>query len=178
MIAFVDCSVLKSFYLLGILEFLPLLFDSIEVPYTVRDEFFSSPDEEEVQKRILYLDNATSNPRGWFRMCTAGDEGALQIARDGLQEEEKSLHGGEAEAMVQALQGQLAGNVVLLIDEKKGRKVASKKSVPIHGTLYVLAVLEKRHGKLDYQQACNTLQKHGQYFSKHAIAQVLSELHP
>jgi predicted nucleic acid-binding protein len=80
------------------------------------------------------------------------------------------LDAGEASAITLALETE---NSILIIDEKKGRKVARDLNVTIIGTLKVLLIAKNKGVISSVKQLINELQKHSFRFNKAIVAEVL-----
>jgi len=87
-----------------------------------------------------------------------------------FEELKLSLDPGEASAIALALETE---NAVLIIDEKKGRKIASDLSVVIIGTLKVLLIAKNKGVIVSVKQIIDELQKHSFRFSKTIVDEVL-----
>lgn len=87
-----------------------------------------------------------------------------------FEELKLSLDPGEASAIALALE---TDNAVLIIDEKKGRKIASDLSVAIIGTLKVLLIAKNKGVIVSVKQIIDELQKHSFRFSKTIVDEVL-----
>ena len=106
------------------LDLLHQLFGPIDIPPAVYAEVADSPD-------------LASGIPGWARLRTATDSQVV----DGLRQQ---LDTGEAEAVALALEQR----ALLIIDERRGRRVAQALSIPRIGTLGVL-VRAKKRGLID-----------------------------
>ncbi|MBL4826761.1 MAG: DUF3368 domain-containing protein [Spongiibacteraceae bacterium] len=119
------------------------------------------------------LQECTSNKKlpGAMKITSAIGRGVLSVSDDfnhGIVEELK-LDRGESEAIALAL----AYRCPLLIDEKKGRRIASELGVKIFGTGAVL-VLAKKQGVIDFvAPLLNQLDDMGIYLSAKVKAQIL-----
>jgi predicted nucleic acid-binding protein len=119
MIVVSDTSPLTALITIGGQELLPRLFSEVVIPIGVRDELL----------------RAHSVLPDWLRVEAVGDsEEAARLMID--------LDRGEAEAI--ELAKELHADR-LLIDERKGRRVAVREGVPVIGLLGVL-LLAKRRG--------------------------------
>jgi predicted nucleic acid-binding protein len=80
------------------------------------------------------------------------------------------LDAGEASAISLALETE---NSVLIIDEKKGRKVARELNVTIIGTLKVLLIAKNKGVIRSVKEITDDLQKHSFRFNKTIVEEVL-----
>lgn len=127
----------------GYLGFLPLLFNKIIVPETVKRELCLDQEWEGTLKlREVLCHNSA------FQVVSAN---SINVELSRL------LDPGEAEAIWLAHEH----NGILLIDERKGRNVAFKRGIPVIGTGRVL-VAAKQMGLLDrVDKALNKLRTSG-----------------
>lgn len=103
---------------------------------------------------------------------------SIQLVRD--EEKKKGLavilDKGEASAIALALE---APNSVLIIDEKKGRKVAKELNLEMLGTLRILLLAKQKGILVSVRQAISELEKNNFRFSKairHIILREAGEL--
>lgn len=119
MIVVSDTSPILNLAAVDRLHLLRVLYAEIVVPPTV---------ELELLKNGIQLDSS------WTRVVTAGDHKAVALLR-------QELDPGEAEAIVIA--AELGANL-LLIDEKRGRRIALDRGLDVTGLLGVLAEAKAR----------------------------------
>jgi predicted nucleic acid-binding protein len=163
--AIMDCSVLRNLYYINNLDSLQRLYSRVLLPAAVRAEFLNPTNKEEESKRLQFLLDFEGRHARWFRQCTLGDKGAIEIYRSGLGDAARHLHLGETEAMAQYPSASQQGLFSLLIDERKGRIVAKTQGIPCNGTLHILARLDLQFNLLAYQDCCDILVANGQRFS-------------
>jgi predicted nucleic acid-binding protein len=82
------------------------------------------------------------------------------------------LDAGEASAIALALETE---NSVLIIDEKKGRKIARDLNVTIIGTLKVLLIAKNKGVIVSVKQIINELQKQSFRFNSTILEEVLKQ---
>jgi predicted nucleic acid-binding protein len=119
------------------LDLLTNLFQQIYIPQRVAEEITAK--EDSVAREVL------SHPA--FAVVTSTDHSLLTLL-DG------TLDYGEAEALTLAQEKQL----LLLIDEKKGRKIAKNMGLKIIGLLGVL-LLNQRRGHIPQTEALDLLEQ-------------------
>lgn len=86
---------------------------------------------------------------------------------------ERVLDSGEASAIALALEN--PSQSILIIDEKKGRKVAIENHLEVIGTLRVLLLAKEKHVILSVKETITELAKRNFRFSQEIIKQVLLE---
>jgi hypothetical protein len=112
-----DASALIALGQVGRLDLLPALYGSIAIPSGVRDELRSA----ELQRLL-------ANPGSWLEVRPATPAPLLRAL-------EADLDAEEAEAISLAVQVKAD---LLLIDERRGRAVATRLGLKVLGTLGVL----------------------------------------
>jgi predicted nucleic acid-binding protein len=137
MIVVADTSPLNYLALLGHIEILPKIYAEVVVPQTVLDELQDSDAPEEV--RALF-----SVPLSWLQICT------LAFQQDPMMER---LDRGEQDAIL--LAESLKADR-LIIDDLEGRREATRRGLPVIGTLGLLAEGARRN-LLDLPQALAAL---------------------
>jgi predicted nucleic acid-binding protein len=116
-----DTSPVLNLARIGRLEFLPLLYQLVLIPSAVYEEL-------RIAKRDLPSDvDFASLP--WLTVATPKD-------RNRVQELRESLDAGEAEAIVLAIE---RGADLLLVDERRGRRIAVAAGATVTGLLGVVA---------------------------------------
>lgn len=138
MTAVADTSPLCYLVLIGHVELLPALFDSILIPQAVANEL-SRPSVPDVLKRW-----ATIFPP-WLEVAAAPNSE--------LPEHMTGLHRGELEPLL--LARQRSANLVLL-DDQRARRAAQKLGLPVMGLLGILRVAAER-GMIDLTAALGQL---------------------
>jgi predicted nucleic acid-binding protein len=122
----IDTSCVIALDHAGLVPLLSVLFTSVLVPKTVREELF----KRRVTKDRL---QAIFENFAFFERCDGYDRGAVDILLL-----ERDRHGtrdrGEAEAVVQASQF----GAVVIIDDLWGRELAERYALDYHGTLWVI----------------------------------------
>ena len=122
-VAVIDTSVLIALDHLGLLGYLGSHYERVLVPSVVRGQLLDAKPEAATTAMTVLIDAPPFEP------CDQYDLAALEIFKI-------SLDPGEAEAMAQ-MQSREAD--YLLIDEKKGRRVAKSAGHSIVGTATILA---------------------------------------
>ena len=125
MIIISDTSVITNLIQLEEIEILKKLFEEIIIPPAVNEEIYQIPS----QKPII-----ESTP--WIKTIPVKDKDLFNKLLDQLDK-------GEAEAI--ALSVELKADL-LLIDEKKGRKIATEYGIKITGLIGIL--IEAKHAKI------------------------------
>ena len=119
MIVVSDTSPILNLALIGELDLLNELFSVVVIPSGV---------QRELAKLRIQLDST------WIDVTRANDRAAVARLRS-------ELDAGESEAIVAAVE---LGADLLLIDEKRGRRIASERGLRIMGLLGVLAEAKQR----------------------------------
>lgn len=137
-----DTSVLINLHHLDLLPSLSLFYREVLVPAPVRVEFLRRDDQRsrEVALNILTI-------RGLFSPCDYFDTPQVELYRL------EKMKGAEAEALSQL---HIRSADVLLIDERIGRKIATREMRKVHGTASILARLHI-NGITDYWSSINVL---------------------
>lgn len=117
MLVVADASPLIALIEISRLEILPALFSNIVIPPEVMSELQSN-------KRPSAVRNFAAAPPTWLQICTPSKVETIP-----------TLDRGETAAICLALE--LKADL-LLIDEAKGRRAATKRHLPITGTIGVL----------------------------------------
>jgi len=139
-----DTSCLIALERIGHLDLLQKIFTTIYTTQTVAEEF-----EEHLPGWILIKEVSNTNM---------------------VEKLQLILDAGEASAITLALETE---NSILIIDEKKGRKVARDLNVAIIGTLKVLLIAKNKGVISSVKQLINELQKHSFRFNKAIVEEVL-----
>lgn len=146
MIVVSDATPINHLIRAGAIHILPDLLGRVIIPEAVFRELQADKTPDEVKNYIL------SDPK-WLEVCR------VTFVFD---EDLDSLDMGEREAI------QLAEELnadLLLIDEKMGREIALKRSLPVVGTLGILEQAEIK-GIVDFKEILNKLKATGFYVSK------------
>ena len=130
MIVVSDTSPVLNLARIGRLDLLPSLYRQVLIPSAVYEELIRSKSDLPPAVEIV------SQP--WLIVATANDQERVQELRGYLDP-------GEAEAIVLAIE--LRADL-LLVDERRGRRVASAAGLAITGLLGVIATA-KRDGLID-----------------------------
>lgn len=151
--AIIDTSALISFYYLGYIEYLNLIFSEIKVPRAVEAEFLQKPDKViDITDRHKVLESLYSNCK-WFNRC-----GNYYDEYIDLYSSYNKLDDGELEVFAQ---NQFFNcTCVLIIDENAARKIAKdidSVQIEVIGTLRILAKLDFRFNKLEYFETVEKL---------------------
>ena len=128
MIVVSDTSPLSSLAIVGYISILQDIYNTVIIPEAVANELANTSDEDERVTAVLCLD--------WIQIRQATDREV--VAR--LQNEQR-LDLGESEAIALALE---LNADELLIDERLGRREATKLGVSITGLLGILLVAKHR----------------------------------
>jgi predicted nucleic acid-binding protein len=133
-----DTSPLNYLVLINSIDVLPKLFETVYVPSYVMQELQHPRTPEPVVRWA-------QSPPPWLRICTPS------IRIPGTD----SLDMGEAQAISLATEMHASA---ILIDERKGRRIAKEHGFTVLGTITVLE-LASRHGLLDLASAFDALQR-------------------
>lgn len=150
--AIIDTSVLISLYELKLLNYLNLIYYEVRVPREVEREFlYNLKNEAKKSERFAFLTNFYDIHNSWFQPCNEYGSDIVEIYLT-----DKRLDRGEAEAFAQ---NQALGTVYeLLLDEKKGRKIAKSEFIKHHGVLYILAKFDLRFQLCKYEESLKRLE--------------------
>jgi len=140
MIVVADTGPLNYLILLGHIEVLHILYGEVVIPPAVQDELLDPSAPEPVRSWI-------SSPPPWLEIRTPGRIDP-RLSR--------ALDEGELEAITLAQQG--TGEVLLAIDERRGRSEAQKAGLKIIGTLGILEEAHRR-GLLNLREAVEKLRQ-------------------
>ena len=168
--AIIDTSVLISLYHLNFLSLLNLIYFQVKVPSRVEGEFLDKPTREyEKSLRFKYLTEFYNQNGSWFTKCNEYGSDLVQLYLT------ENIDEGEAEVFAQ---NQSLGSIYeLLLDEKKGRKIAESKLIKHHGVLHILANFELRYKCCDYLKSVQKLKKETRdRFDSNIIAKVYEEV--
>jgi predicted nucleic acid-binding protein len=138
MIVVSDTSPLNYLVLIDAIDVLPQLFGEVHVPPTVMQEL----QHPRTPEPLKYW---AQSPPEWLIIQTP-----IAVAPPDL-----NLDPGEAEALALALELRAAA---ILVDEKKGRRIAAAHGLATLGTITVLE-LAASHGLLELQAALDSLQR-------------------
>jgi len=130
MIVVADSSVLIALSWIDQLDLLPRLFDEVLIPSAVAEEI----DSEDKPG------SAALRQAEWLKVVSVSESSRLdELMRKGVNR--SKLHRGEAEAIVLAVD---VNARYLLIDERRGRKMALRYGLDIIGVLGVLALAKRK----------------------------------
>ena len=132
-----DTSPINDLILIEHIDLLPRLFERVVIPGTVHSELSSHDAPPAVQRWI-------ANPPAWLEMIDTSHVGPFA-----------GLHKGESAAI--ALAESLQSNL-LLMDERKGVKVARDRGLYVTGILGLLE-LAAQHGLLNLAEAFARLKR-------------------
>jgi len=154
-----DTSPVLNLARIGRLDLLPSLYRQVLIPSAVYEELIRSKSDLPPAVEIV------SQP--WLIVATANDQERVQELRG-------CLDPGEAEAIVLAIE--LRADL-LLVDERRGRRVASAAGLAITGLLGVIATA-KRAGLIDLAKPLldELIQSARFWIGPDLYAEVLSEL--
>jgi predicted nucleic acid-binding protein len=130
------------------------LYREVLIPPSVRDEFLATGDDN----RRAALEAAP-----WLR-CVAVNDPRRVMAHT-------SLDLGEAEALALAEE---TSAQLLVMDERKGRRLARRLGIPITGTIGVLLLAKERLLLLALAPVLDQLQEAGLYLSPPLVAKALA----
>ncbi|MBS3025837.1 MAG: DUF3368 domain-containing protein [Dolichospermum sp. DET50] len=128
MIVVSDTSPLSNLAIVGYLSLLQQIYNRVIIPQGVAEELINASDEENLIAEVLSLD--------WIEVIPAKNLELISILRNN-----HNLDRGEAEAI--ALVIELDADE-LLIDERLGRREATRLGLPITGILGILLVAKQR----------------------------------
>lgn len=128
MIIISDTSPLSNLAIVGYLSLLQQIYNKVIIPQGVAEELKNASDEENLIAGVLSLD--------WIEVVPAKNLELISVLRNN-----HNLDRGEAEAIALALELN-AGE--LLIDERLGRREATRLGLPITGVLGILLVAKHR----------------------------------
>ena len=148
--AIVDTGPLIILYQIGLLPLLRNLYGRLFIPEAVRDELLKGPSGQAILAS------------GLVEVRSVSDRGAVEILRAFLDE-------GEAEAIQLARELQ----TTIIIDERRGRRIAKSLGLKVRGTLSILLEL-KRSGLIDSVKSfIDKMFKKGYYLSEELAMEVL-----
>ncbi|HVU89259.1 MAG TPA: hypothetical protein VHD36_18175 [Pirellulales bacterium] len=153
MIVVADTSPINYLILTGHIDVLPALFGEVLVPQSVADELQHARTPRDVRSWV-------AQPPPWFIVRPAAQvEDPIRLGR------------GEAEAICLALEVHAS---ILLIDDRRGRREAIARGIPVAGTLNVLVAGAAR-GLLELPTAIRKLRTTNFHISNDVIAAALKE---
>jgi predicted nucleic acid-binding protein len=152
MIVVSDTSPLNYLVLIDAIDLLPQLFGEVRVPPGVMKEL-QHPRTPELVKHWA------AQPPEWLNIQAPSAATPL----------DPQLDPGEAEAIALALE---LGAAAILVDEKKGRRIAIGQGLTTLGTITVME-LAASQGLLDLQSAFNSLQRTSFYLTEALINSAL-----
>ena len=148
--AVVDTGPLIILYQIGLLPLLRDLYERLFIPEAVRDELLKGPSGQAILAS------------GLVEVKPVSDIGSVEILRAFLDE-------GEAEAIQLARELQ----ATIIIDERRGRRVAKSLRLRVRGTLGILLEL-KRRGLIDSVKSfIDRMFEKGYYLSEELVTEVL-----
>lgn len=125
MIIVSDTSPLSNLAIVGYLSLLQQIYNKVIIPQAVAEELRNASDEENLIAGVLSLD--------WIEVVSAKNLELISVLRNN-----HNLDRGEAEAIALALE---LNADELLIDERLGRREATRLGLPITGVLGILLCL-------------------------------------
>ncbi|MDB9535987.1 DUF3368 domain-containing protein [Dolichospermum planctonicum CS-1226] len=128
MIIVSDTSPLSNLAIVGYLSLLQQIYNKVIIPQAVAEELRNASDEENLIAGVLSLD--------WIEVVSAKNLELISVLRNN-----HNLDRGEAEAIALALE---LNADELLIDERLGRREATRLGLPITGVLGILLVAKRR----------------------------------
>ena len=154
MIVVADAGPLHYLILLGKVDLLPALLGDVVIPAAVRQELIHPHSPTAVR-------NWMDHPPAWARIVAAKSVDSSM-----------ALGNGEREAIALALELQAD---VLLLDDKKARRIAQDRGIPMAGTLGLLKVAHDR-GLIELPDAIGGLRRQGFRLSDQLARQILAGL--
>lgn len=151
-----DTSPINYLIQIGQIELLPRLFERVMIPGTVQTELANSRAPLAVQRWI-------DNPPGWLEIPETPDY--AHLAAEGLDDGESA-----AIALAESRNAEL-----LLIDDREGVRVATRRGLRTTGTLGVLD-LAAAHGLVDFAAAITELERTN-FRLPRALLMILLEKH-
>ena len=135
MIIISDTSPLSNLAIVGYLSLLQQIYNKVIIPQGVAEELRNASDEENLIAGVLSLD--------WIEVIPAKNLELISILRNN-----HNLDRGEAEAIASLAIGNALALELnadeLLIDERLGRREATRLGLPITGVLGILLVAKRR----------------------------------
>lgn len=122
MIVVSDTSPLSNLAIVGCLSILQQIYNKVIIPQGVAEELINASDEEHIIAGVLSLD--------WIEVIPATNLELISELRNN-----SNLDRGEAEAIALAIE---LNADELLIDERLGRREATRLGLPITGVLGIL----------------------------------------
>jgi len=156
MIVVADTSPLNYLVLIGQIDVLQVLYDSILIPHAVHDEMLSP-------KAPVNVRAWAENPPAWLNVTSPTASSLAPMPR---------LDRGETEAIT--LAGELSADW-LPIDEAAGRDEAVRRGIPTIGTLGVLREAH-RSGLLDLRTSVDEIMRLGFRVSPTVIQRLLESI--
>ena len=148
--AVVDTGSLIILHQIRLLSLLRNLYGRLFIPEAVRDELAKGPSGQAILAS------------GLVEVRPVSDRGAVEILR-------AFLDGGEAEAIQLARELQ----ATIIIDERRGRRIAKSLGLKVRGTLGILLEL-KRKGSIDsVKPFIDRMFERGYYLSEELVTTVL-----
>jgi predicted nucleic acid-binding protein len=141
MIVVSDTSPLTALLTVGAADILQRLFDEVIIPEAVRDELRRGHPELPSWLRVAVVTNH-AQARQYAQIVDAGEAEAIELA--------KELHADQ-----------------LLIDERKGRKLAVQEGIPVIGLLSVVLLARRKQIVPSARRLIDRLQEEaGMYFAE------------
>ena len=157
MIVISDNSALSALAEAEMLDLLPRLFKTITIPETVYSESMHA-------NAPILLKQWLTIPPAWLQILPDPEQ---------LLPETAGLDGGEAAAITMAFQQR--GNVTLILDEKRGRRVAEALGLKKIGTLAIIGEAASRKW-IDFDEALLRLDEIGFHVSESVIETIRSRI--
>jgi predicted nucleic acid-binding protein len=126
-------------------DVLPALFGQVFIPYEVQQEL-------QHQRTPVIVRDWIAHPPSWLTMPGPGPRIVVQVG----------LHPGELAAMALA---ERLGNQTLLIDDSRGKEEATRRGLPVIGTVGVLYQAATT-GMIDFERQLDALVKTNFYLSR------------
>jgi len=146
-----DTSPIHYLVLIGHVEILPAMFGQVVVPSAVLAELQRSGAPEAVR-------NWLTNPPSWFLVRTP-------------QQVDETIQLGQGETEAISLAVELKADL-LLMDDRRARRVAASRGLPVAGTVNVLEIAAQRD-LIDLPQTIAELRKTNFHISDRILARAL-----
>lgn len=150
-----DTGPINYLILIGHIDVLPILFEKVILPSVVRDELTES-------RAPIAVQNWIAAPPSWLDVHPSRPTTDASLAQ---------LHAGEKAAIALAIELHAE---ILLIDERRGVKMARSKGLKVAGTLAILA-MAARHNLLNLGEAFDRLKRTSFHYSQEIMDQFLKE---
>lgn len=135
----IDASCFIHLWKCGLLTKLNFFYSAIHIPLYVKEEIGRKGKQKRTLKELI------ENYDPFLQICEIGNFYNVKLLYDRQTNPKAQIDRGEAEVIVQALERQIP---VVLIDDRKGRKMAKSHTLIVKGTLGILNQV-KRDGLVE-----------------------------